>query len=102
MAADPYYQSCSLSCLGDCGGGITWEHSLIYQGRQLNEKWAIIPLCEKHHGINNYQDVTALDKERSEWVALNRATDAELLAISKVVNYQHKKKYLNDKFGHKN
>lgn len=90
---------CSLVHLGGCAGGITWEHALIYAGRQIDEAWAIIKLCEKHHGVNSYQDVTAVDKERSIWVALNKATDKELLQYSKVINYVKERKRLNEKYG---
>ena len=107
MANDNWYTKCVLSrqndhifdLTGSCGGCITWEHSIIYQGRQLNEKWAIIPLCEKHHGVNNYQDAGAINKEVSVWCAINRATDMELRMVSKAINYQELKKRLNKKYG---
>jgi len=99
LSEDPEYDLCSLIDLGGCGGGVTWEHSIIYGGRQVQERWAIIPLCEKHHGVNGYQDVTSIDKNRSVWVAVNRATDEELCKVSKVVNYIHERKRLNDMFG---
>lgn len=103
MQNDPFYKVCSLrgseAHFGACGGCVTWEHAIIYAGRQLNEKWAIIPLCEKHHGVNNYQDVTAVNKEASLWVALNRASDLELRMVSKAINYQKEKERLNKKYG---
>jgi hypothetical protein len=98
MANDPYYKICSRSKDGGCAGKITWEHVFIFAGRQINERWAIIPLCEKHHAVNTYQDRGDLDKEKNEWIALNRATDEELQAISKAVNYKHKRDYLNAKY----
>lgn len=103
MADDPYYGKCSFRALehvtGPCGGCITWEHSIIYAGKQLNEKWAIIPLCEKHHGVGAYQDITCINKELSEWVALNRASNDELAVISKAIDYQLKRDFLNKKYG---
>ena len=98
---DVFYEQCCLRHTdhGSCGGRITWEHAIIYAGRQLNEKWAIIPLCEKHHGVNSYQDVTAVKKELSVWVAVNMATDDELLAVSKAVNYVRERERLNNKYG---
>ena len=90
---------CSLLSLGGCGGGITFEHALIFAGRQIDEAWAIIKLCEKHHGVNMYQDNTAVDKERSVWVAVNKATDSELLEYSKVINYVKERERLNKKYG---
>jgi len=83
----------------DCEGCITWEHSIIYAGRQLDEAWAIIKLCEKHHSVNMFQDTGLLDKEINEWIALNRATTEELRRISKAENYLLKRERLNKKYG---
>lgn len=104
---DPYYKRCCLSTVqpkngvdtGVCDGRVTFEHAIIFKGRQLNEKWAIIPLCEKHHAVNQYQDAGTMNKELSEWIAINRASNQELRAVSKAIDYQHKKDYLNDKYG---
>lgn len=98
IASDKYYQKCSRLCDGNCQGKITWEHAIIFAGRQLNEKWAIIPLCEYHHAVNQYQDGGDLNKEINVCIALNRATDRELLATSKAVNYKELKNRLNEKF----
>lgn len=102
ILADRFYERCALRhtphCCG-CAGRVTWEHAIIYAGRQLNEKWAIVPLCERCHGVNSYQDVTAVNKELSVWVALNMATDAELLAVSKATNYLRERDRLNNKYG---
>jgi len=93
---DPYYEKCARQSDGSCGGRITFEHVLIFAGKQLNQKFAIIPLCCYHHAVNEYQDGGDLNKEKNEWIALNRATDVELKAISKAVDYIHKRNYLND------
>lgn len=82
-----------------CGGRLTWEHAIIFAGKQVNEVWAIIKLCEKHHGVNSYQDRGELDKERNVHIALNRATDDELRAISKSVDYIALRDRLNKKYG---
>lgn len=86
---------CALRHFGGCGGRITWEHTLIYGGKQIDEVWAIIHLCARHHNVDQYQDCGLLDKEKNVWVALNRATDAELAQYSKVIDYQGEKKRLN-------
>jgi hypothetical protein len=65
--ADPYYQTCARSN-GDCKGRITYEHALIYAGKQVQEKFAIIPLCEFHHLG------TGLVKKINEIIAYGRAT----------------------------
>lgn len=48
MAEDPFMSSC---CIADehCGGRIEWHHCFIYVSKQINEKWAIVPLCGFHH-----------------------------------------------------
>jgi len=71
---DPFYKTCVRHKEGTCKGRVTFEHALIYAGKQIQEKWAIIPLCEYHHGVNNYQDRGDLKKSYNEWVAVNRAT----------------------------
>jgi hypothetical protein len=72
MNSDPFYKKCIRHKEQTCGGRITFEHALIYAGKQINEKFAILPVCEKHHGVNRYQDRGDLDKRYHEWVALNR------------------------------
>lgn len=68
---------------GNCSGRLTKEHAIIYAGKQLQEEWAILDICEFHHGVNNFQDRGDLNKEKHIWIALNRATDEELIQISK-------------------
>lgn len=99
MANDPYYKKCCRAGDGTCGGRITWEHVIIFASKQLNERWCIIPLCERHHAVNNYQDNGDLNKRKNIWIALNRATDQELLSISKAVNYIQQREYYNTVFG---
>lgn len=99
LATDPEYKVCALSQYGECDGIITWEHAIIYANKQIQERWAIVPLCERHHGVNRYMDFHTLDKDKNVWVALNRATDEELGRYSKVMDYRRMRKVLNAKFG---
>lgn len=101
LLADPFYKGCARAGWHDhvCDGKITFEHAIIFGGKQLQEKFAIIPLCEKAHAVNNHQDGGDLNKEINVWIALNRATVDEIRRISKAVNYTHKLKILGDKFG---
>lgn len=96
---DPFYKVCCRRSEGNCGGRITIEHVFIYAGRQIAEMWNYIPLCEYHHGVLNYQDGGDLNKEINAWVALNRATDAELLPYSKATNYIEMRSKLNNIYG---
>lgn len=90
---------CARASDGNCDGRITFEHTLIYAGKQIDEVWAIIHLCEYHHAVNTYQDGGDLNKEKNVWIALNRATDEELLKYSKAINYIRERKRLNKIYG---
>lgn len=99
---DRFYDTCSRRMLlndHQCSGRITWEHAMIFAGRQVQKKWAIIPLCEFAHGVNTFQDKGILDKDINRWIALNRATDKELEEISKATSYEKMKEYLNGEYG---
>lgn len=84
---------------GNCAGRITFEHALIYGGKQIDETWAILHLCEFHHAVGIYQDGGDLNKEKNVWIALNRATEQELIKYSKAVNYLQLRERLNKIYG---
>lgn len=90
---------CARAMDGGCKGRITREHAIIYAGRQLDEAWAIVKLCTWHHAVDEHQDGGDLQKERNVWIALNRATDEELRAISKVIDYVRERERLNKVYG---
>lgn len=46
MAEDPFYEQC---CFCGTMQEIQWHHVWIYEGRQIDEKWAIVPACARHH-----------------------------------------------------
>lgn len=76
MSNDPYYKVCARKN-GECSGRITWEHAWIYAGKQIQEKWAIIPLCWFHHlgeGLN---------KRINQLISLLRATPEDLAKYPK-------------------
>ena len=65
----------SECCYPGCGSReVEYHHAVIYGGRQLNERWAILPLCHEHHG----------SKEGRDW--------AELLAITRMT-WEDREKY---------
>lgn len=99
MSSNPEYSRCSLQGYHECEGAITWEHALIFAGKKVQLKFAIIPLCEKGHAINTFQDAGTMIKEMNVWVALNRGTDDELRSISKATNYLRERDRLNAKYG---
>jgi hypothetical protein len=71
ILADPYYQKCARADYF-CRGRITWEHAFLYAGKQIQEKWAIIPLCIFHHLDEG------LNKGENQLIALSRATTEDL------------------------
>jgi len=91
MALDHYYLTCARADTGECSGRITWEHAFIFAGKQINEKWAIIPLCHYHHlGAG-------LEKEINQLISLRRAS-AEDLAKYPRVDWGQKLKYLEKQY----
>lgn len=101
MDADAYYHQCARhealrdhECRPDplTGKLIEWEHAIIFAGRQLNEKWAIVPICWLVHR-GGY-----MVKEINEWLALRRAPKGRLKELSKAVDYEQKLRYLNQKY----
>lgn len=99
LLADVYYRKCARASEGTCQGRITFEHTEIYKGKQIQERWAIVPLCSYHHAVNQYQDCGDLKKELNQAIALNRATDDELEKYSKVIDYKRRRDYLKKKYG---
>ncbi len=83
----------------ECKGRITWEHAWTYAGKQIDEAWAIIFLCEYHHAVNNYQDNGNLNKKINQWISLKKATDEELKKYSKAVNLIQQRERLNKIYG---
>lgn len=52
LVEDKFMKGCCLAWdfnTGSCEGAIQWHHNLMYAGKRINEKGAILPVCEKHH-----------------------------------------------------
>jgi hypothetical protein len=94
MEADPYYKQCVRRKEGNCSGRITWEHSFEYGGKQINEKWAIIPLCWYHHLGDG------LDKDYNQYISVNRMTKADEDKYPRK-NWKQLRSYLNGKYENK-
>lgn len=92
MGSDPYYKTCARHGHGGCSGRITWEHAFIYAGRQIQEVWAIIPLCWRHHLGDLF------NKEINQLIALRRATGLNLYEKYPRENWIQKLKYLESKY----
>jgi hypothetical protein len=87
---EPYYKKCARLS-SECSGRITIEHSFIYSGRQVNELWALLPLCWHHHLGSG------LDKRINEYLSLQRATEEDLAKYPKR-DWKQLKKYLSFKY----
>lgn len=95
----PFYRLCVLRDEHECANEngepvfrLTWEHAMIHASRKVQEIWAIIPLCPwSHLGAG-------LDKEKNQWIALSRATDAELEKYPRT-DWFKKRGYLVEKYG---
>lgn len=90
---------CMRHAEGNCQGRLTKEHAIIYAGKQLQDEWAILDICEYHHGVNTFQDSGDLNKEKHVWIALNRAPEQRLRELSKSEDKVALRDRLNAKYG---
>lgn len=94
ILADEWYKTCCLKG-SDCSGRIEFHHNLIFGGRQVQAKFAILPLCHAHHEDANWTEV----KEKLDHIMLTRASNTELVKYSKATNLLRKLDYFNGKYG---
>lgn len=90
---DPYYRQCArakLELTNSCSGRITMEHAFINGGNQMDEAWAIVPLCWYHHLGEG------LVKWINKFLALTRATEADLLKYPRT-DWEQQRTYLTKK-----
>lgn len=82
LEVDPFMKICVLTCKASCDEiKIDWHHCWKYAGRQINEKWAIIPLWDRKHSPQGDPDSVHRCKETREFVqylSLKRATKEDL------------------------
>lgn len=90
IAADDFMKKCVWT--GETRD-ITWEHCWIYAGKQINEKWAIVPLVRRL----NTSDMPHEVKEYCRWISLIRATPKDLEKYPKK-DWAQEKKNLDKKF----
>ena len=86
LASDPFMKKCVWSGSLE---NVSWEHCWIYQGRQINERWAIVPL-RRDLNVNMQANVKAYCR----WVSLSRATPEDLAKYPRH-NWAQEKRYLN-------
>ena len=92
-------QECCRKDEGNCAGKLTKDHTIIFAGKQLQEDWAIVDVCEYHHAVNKYMDCGDLNREKHTYIALCRATEDDLRCISKAIDYLALRERLKTKYG---
>ncbi len=88
---DPFYKQCCIT--GRKDEKIEWHHNLIYASKQVQEKFAILPLLKSiHRDIVKY-------KEKCDWIMWNRATPEQIQKYSKAIDYKAYLERLNKIYG---
>jgi hypothetical protein len=96
MDANPLYHMCIFHRMAHGPGvKIEWHHNLIFAGSQVNEEWAILPICVAVHDKAREKHM----KERLDWIMLNRAPEERLRYYSKAINFIQEKHRLNGIYG---
>lgn len=97
---DPYYRKCCLTGLSK-NIKIDWHHAWLYAGKQINEKWAIMPVWNRKHNFNGDTDSVHNCNETKEKVKLMSLLRADLDDLAKRYpkkNWSQELEYLNNKF----
>lgn len=95
MENDPFYQQCCITGKNRLQVKIEFHHNLIFRGRQISEKFCILPVSKDIHDNQGKREI----KDKLNWIMLNRATEEQLEKYSKCVDYKRMLKVLNKKFG---
>lgn len=88
LARDPFMKRCIHA---GCVEPPEWEHALIYAGKQINEYWAIVPVCTYHHRG------AGLNKRYNQHRALQRATTEDFAKYPKQ-DWERLKTFLEEMF----
>lgn len=89
MLEDPFYKRCCVTG----SPNVSLEHCWIYAGRQINEKWAIVPLRRDLNTSHPPNDV----KEKCQLISLQRATEEDFAKYPRH-DWKQKLKYLTKKY----
>lgn len=85
IANDPFMAKCIYV---GCENPPEWEHAFTYAGKQINEWWAIIPVCKYHHRGKG------LNKEYNQYRAIIRANIDDLCKRMPNKDWRQIKRYL--------
>jgi hypothetical protein len=76
LLADKFMEKCCI-----CGSRmVVFHHAVIFAGRQLDEVWAIVPVCDQHH---KEAHSTKWRKAEVMNIAIGRATKEDLAKYPK-------------------
>ena len=93
LELDPRMKLCPLRhnrLVESCEGRVQWDHVWIYANHQIDEVWAIVGVCEKHH---KEKDGDRYIKRIIERESLLRSTPEDLAKYPRK-NWQQIKKSL--------
>lgn len=87
---------CAVADLVDseCSGRIQWHHVWTYAGRQIDEAWAIVGVCEYHHEQVNGNGTV---RQACQLASLELATPEDLAKYPRMTWY-HLKAILQRRF----
>jgi len=84
LSNDPFMKKCCIT--GRTDGKIDWHHNMTWQGKNVQEKFAILPV---HNSIHQYHNgLTSEVKEKLNRIMVSRMTEEQLDYYSKAVNYK--------------
>lgn len=75
-----------------CSGRVEWEHACLYNGKRINEPWAIVPCCTSHNRGNG------LVKDYNRYRALIRADLDDITRRYPKHDWKQQLKYLKSKY----
>ncbi len=99
---DDYYKRCCLTHADNKDVKIDFHHAWQYAGRQINEKWAIMPIWWKKHSPLGDKDSVHNCRETKEYIqylSLLRADIKDLIKRMPRFDWQKEFNYLNKKYG---
>lgn len=90
LAEDPRMKVCV-----HCGSTyrVQWQHCLIYQGRQINELYAIQPLCERCHMGEGLGSINQKAKMKAELEAISTGINSLIVKYPKF-DWRQRLRYL--------
>lgn len=90
IANNPFYKKCCITR----SLNVSLEHCWIYNGKQINELWAIVPLDRELNTSHPPKDI----KDKCRLISLRRATKEDLAKYPKF-NWEQELNYLEQKYG---